>query len=165
MNMNSNFFQRILKRNIALGLAIGLAVSLFALSSLGAARGGGGPSGGGQRGGSVGPGRAAGPSRPAFAPSRPAMTDRTSHGTIRHLDSHVVQRPVQIRPEPQRGFEGRREFAPGHDAFVHHDVDVDLHRRHAGNDFVFHRHFRTLPFGFLNRPKTAMRKFIRPSAQ
>src|SRR5262249_48097700 len=32
----------------------------------------------------------------------------------------------------------------------HHDVEVDAHRRHFWNDFVFGRHLATLPFGFLN---------------
>jgi hypothetical protein len=75
--------------------------------------------------------------------------ERPTHGTIRHLDTHAVQRPVQVRPEPQRRPETGREFTPRHDGFVHRDVDVDVRRHHGGDDFHFHRHFRVLPFGFL----------------
>jgi len=33
---------------------------------------------------------------------------------------------------------------------VHHDVDVDVHRRHFWNDFVFGRRLPALPGGFLS---------------
>src|SRR5262249_4585237 len=88
-------------------------------------------------------------SRPALTPTGPAIVERPNHGTVRHFDTHVVQRPPEVRPEPQRPVETGREFTPHHNVFVHRDVDVDVHRNHAWNDFGFHRHFRVLPFGFL----------------
>jgi hypothetical protein len=133
--------------------SIGLWALLLALSSYGAEHGGGGFRGGGAP---RGPGPAISPSRPALSPTGPALrptgpaiVERPNYGTIRHFDTHVVQRPVQVRPEPQRRIEPGREFGNRNDVFVHRDVDVDVHRNHAWNDFRFHRHFRELPFGFL----------------
>ncbi len=137
----------------ALGFSLGLAASLFAVSSFGAAHGGapggGAPRGGGAPGGGMAPRPALSPSRPALTPPGPAIVERPTHGTIRHLDSHAFQRPVEVRPEPQRRIEPGREFGTRHDAFVHHDLDVDVRRHHGADDFHFHRHFRELPFGFL----------------
>jgi hypothetical protein len=74
--------------------------------------------------------------------------ERPTHGTIRHLDTHAIQRPAQVRPEPQRGFENGREFTPRQGGFDHRDRDVDIRGHHGGDDFRFHRHFGVLPFGF-----------------
>jgi len=130
MNMNAHFA----RRKTGLRLAVGLPVLLLALPLFSADR------------------RAA---AGRGAESRPAMVDRSSHGSIRHVDTHVVQRPVDVRREqPQRresdrGVEVRREAAPRWEGFAHHDVDVDVHRRHFWNDFAFGRRLPALPFGFL----------------
>jgi len=75
--------------------------------------------------------------------------DRSSHGSIRHVDTHVVQRPVEVRREPEHAADVRREVVPHRDLLVHHDVDVDIHRRHSWNDFAFGRRRAVLPLGFL----------------
>ena len=73
-----------------------------------------------------------------FEPNRPAAVDRFSHGSLRHADSYVVRRAPQVH----RGFER-------HDVYVHHDVDVDVHRPHLWNNFVFGLHIPRLPLGFV----------------
>lgn len=100
-------------------IAVGLAALLIALPLIGAEHG-----------------RA-----PRAMAPRPAMVDRFSHGSVRHIDTHVVQRPVEVRHEPIHPVELR------HEVMVHHDVDVDIHRRHFWNDFVFGRHLAVLPLG------------------
>jgi hypothetical protein len=102
--------------------------------------------------------RGGGPAfRPAPAP-RPAPVERINHGTIRHVDTHVVQRPAP-RPEPPRGerpapprdehreapheINRRPEFA------THRDVDVDIHRHEFWHDFAFGRRLAVLPFGYV----------------
>ena len=130
-----------------------LLALLLALSSFAAGHGGGGgapPGGGAPRGGGMAPRPALSPSSPALTPTGPAIAERPSHGTIRHLDTHAIQRPIPIRPEPQHRGEAAREFAPRHDGgFVHRDVDAGIRRHHGFDDFRYHRHFRVLPFGFL----------------
>ncbi len=138
-------------RKAAVIFSIALPALLFALSSFVAAGGGahgGAPGGGAPRGG-MAPRPALSPARPALTPTGPAIMERPTHGTIRHLDTHAVQRPVEVRPEPQRRIESGREFNTRRDVSVHRDVDVDVHRHHHWDDFHFHRHFRVLPFGFL----------------
>jgi len=76
--------------------------------------------------------------------NRGGWVDRSSHGSIRHYDSHVYQRPTEVH----RDFE-RHDVFPRHDVFLHHDVDVDFHRPHFWHNFVFGRRLATLPFGFL----------------
>jgi hypothetical protein len=76
--------------------------------------------------------------------NRGGWVDRSSHGSVRHYDSHVYQRPAEVH----RDFR-THEVVPRHDVFVHRDVDVDFHRPHFWNDFVFGRHLAALPFGFL----------------
>ena len=120
---------------------IALPALLFVLSSF-AQHGGGG--GGGPRGGGMAP-RSAPAFRPSLAPTGHATVERPTHGTIRHLDTHAVQRSF----EPQQRIQPGREFAPRHDDFDHRDADIDIHRHRGGDDFRFHRHFRVLPFGFL----------------
>jgi hypothetical protein len=75
--------------------------------------------------------------------------DRSSHGSIRHYDSQVYQRPAEVHHDFDRHVETRHDVYPRHDVFVHHDVDVDIHHPHFWNNFVFGRHIPTLPFGFL----------------
>jgi hypothetical protein len=87
--------------------------------------------------------------------------DRVNHGSIRHVDT-VVQRPVAVqhpvvapRPvvvphEPARPVVERQEVAaPRRDVYVHRDVDVDFHRDHYWNGFVYGRRFPVLPVGFV----------------
>jgi|SRR5579863_3682980 len=93
---------------------------------------------------------------PRSAPApRPSVADRASHGSVRHVDTHVVQRPAVVRPEPARSepvrpAPVRSSPAPRHDYVVHRDVDVDVHARHGWDDFAFHRHLGALPLGFLS---------------
>src|SRR5438093_9506130 len=77
--------QSLPRRKIGLLFAIGLP-ALIALPLIGAEHGG----------------------APRGAAPRPAMVDRSSHGTIRHVDTHVVERPVEIRHEPEHGPDVRR---------------------------------------------------------
>jgi hypothetical protein len=82
-------------------------------------------------------------SEPARAPvqrSQPVVVDRSSHGSIRHLDTHVVQRPVQVI----HGFDSH------HDVFVHHDVEVDIHRPQFWHNFRYGARFNILPVGYVS---------------
>lgn len=80
-------------------------------------------------------------SAPARAPEprRPVAVDRVNHGTIRHADTHVVERPVEARHENE---ESRR-------GFVHRDVEGDLGHTHFWHGFVFGRHVGGLRTGYL----------------
>jgi len=128
MKMNADF-ARFDTRKIGLGLAIGFLALLSALP-LGYAQRGGAPRGGG--GG-----------------ARPAMVDRSSHGSIRHVETHVVQRPAAVYHAPERPVEIRHDAGRGHEVLVHHDVDVDVHGHHFWNDFAFGHRFGVLPLGYL----------------
>jgi hypothetical protein len=57
----------------------------------------------------------------------PVVVDRVNHGTIRHVDTHVVQRPVEV----QHGFNQRQQV------LVHHDVEVDVNRTRFWSSFSF----------------------------
>ncbi len=119
------------RRRAGLSLAIGLPALLVGLPLL-CAEHGGAP-------------RAA--ARPA--PARSATVDRSSHGSIRHVETHVVQRPVEVRREPSRPVEVRGGVAPRGNFLTHHDVEADFHRHHFWNDFTFGRRLPVLPLGFL----------------
>lgn len=90
-------------------------------------------------------------SQPA-AQRQPVVVDRTNHGSIRHVDTHVVQRPV-VAP---RGGEGPHGEAPrgGIDYHQHvvprHDVDVDIHRPRFWNNFVFGARIHGLRPGYIH---------------
>lgn len=142
MSNNANFSHASWGRKTGLSLVIGLLALLYALPLICAERGG--------------------PSRNA-AP-RPATVDRSSHGSVRHVDTQVVQRPAQQRPveqrpveqrpverrqEPQRPVETRQEHAPRGEIEVHHDVEADVHRAHSWDNFAFGRRLASLPLGFL----------------
>jgi len=95
-----------------------------------------------------------GPPHGAAAPRAP-MVDRTSHGSVRHAETQVVQRPVeapheQFRREPVRPVEPHRDVVPPRDVRVHRDVDVDMHRPHGWDDFAAGRRFGALPHGYLS---------------
>jgi Family of unknown function (DUF6515) len=158
MKPNSPFTQNFSRQTTGLGLAAGGLAVLLAFPLICAERG-------------------AAPRAPA---PRPVVVDRSSHGTVRHVDTHVVQRPVQVRPQPQRPTEVRHEAqrptevrrepqrptevrhepvrpgeilrqpAYGRELQVHRDVEADFHRRHFWNDFVFGRRHASLPLGFLS---------------
>jgi hypothetical protein len=86
---------------------------------------------------------------------RATTVDRSSHGSIRHADTQVVQRPVAVRsepvrPEPARPVAVDRRVAPAHDFQVHRDVDADVRRRHSWDDFAFGRRLTGLPAGFFS---------------
>ena len=122
------------RRTARLGLAVGLPALLIALPLICAERGGA-------------PRAVA---APRAAAARPVVVDRATHGSIRHADTHIVQRPVEARPQPARAVEGRREVAPRHDIVAHRDVEVDVHRPRFWNDFAFGRRLAALPLGFLS---------------
>ena len=151
--MNLHFAQSISRRKTGLGLAVGLPALLIALRLFGAESRGAPRSA---------PSRSA-PARSAparSAPARSVSVDRSSHGSIRHVETHVVQRPVQVSRQPARPVEARQGFAPGREAgrgaapgrgnfVVHRDAEVDFHRRHFWNDFAFGRRWAALPLGCL----------------
>jgi hypothetical protein len=121
-------------RRLALCLAAGLITLLVAIPLMQAQ----------QRGGGRGPAARPAPA-PRPAPARTVVVDRTEHGSVRHVDTHVVERPVE---------EHHVDVAHGpdvhHDIQVHRDVEVDIHGHRAWDDFRFGRHLRVLPVGFLN---------------
>jgi hypothetical protein len=77
---------------------------------------------------------------PAHAPEehRPVV-DRVNHGTIRHVDTHTVQRPV----ETHRDVDAHRQV------FIHHDVEVDVNHSRFWNGFVFGQRVGALRAGCL----------------
>ena len=75
--------------------------------------------------------------------------DRSTHGSVRHVETQVVQHPVEVRHEPEHPVEVRHEVAPHHEVVVHRDVEVDVHRPHFWHDFAFGRRLATLPLGFI----------------
>jgi hypothetical protein len=127
MNTTTRFAQSIFRRKTGLALAVGLSALLLSTPLICAEHGG----------------------APRAAATRPVVVDRSSHGSIRHADTHVVQRPVVVRPEPAHAVEVRHEVAPRPDVVVQRDAEVDVHRRHFWNDFAFGRRLPALPFGFL----------------
>ena len=110
-----------------LNLAISLSALLIALPLISAERG----------------------EAPRGGAARPVIANRSSHGSIRHVDTHVIERPVPASRAPERNVEVRHEAAPRHEVMVHQDVEVDFHRPHFWNDFVFGRRRVALPLGFL----------------
>ena len=90
-----------------------------------------------------------GPAPRAPAPARPVLVDRSAHGSVRHADTQVVRRPVEVRREPEHPVEVHHEVVPPREVVVHHDVEVDVHRRHFWDDFVFGHRLSALPLGFL----------------
>lgn len=67
----------------------------------------------------------------------PAMASRPNHGTIRHVETHVEQRPV----------EERRQIGAGH-GFVHRDGEIDIGRRQFWHGFVLGQHVGALRGGY-----------------
>ncbi len=78
-------------------------------------------------------------SAPARAPEVRRTVDRANHGTIRHVDTHVVQRPVQVQ----------RETDVRQHVFVHRDVDVDVRRPQFWHGFVYGARYHGLRPGYV----------------
>lgn len=131
MNMNTQPAQSVSRWNTARRLAVGLPALLMALPLLCAERGG------------------APRSAPRAMASRPIVVQRSTYGSVHRANTYAVQRPAEVRPEPARGVEVRREVSPRPQVAVRRDVNVDVYRRHAWNDFAFGRRLGTLPLGFL----------------
>jgi hypothetical protein len=79
---------------------------------------------------------------PARAPEehRPVVVDRVNHGTIRHVDTHIVQRPI---------VEVHHNVNAHQQVFIHHDVEVDIDHARFWNGFVFGRRVDALRAGCL----------------
>jgi len=84
-------------------------------------------------------GEAVGRGAVAVAPRREpaAVVDRAIHGTIRHVETHVRERPVAAT----------REFHANQHVFVHRDAEVDIHHQHFWHDFVFGARIHALRAG------------------
>ncbi len=143
MNATTCLARTISSRKTGRCLALGLPVRLIALPVLcGEHRGGGGGGGGAPR---------------AAAAPRVAVVDRSSHGSVRHVDTQVVQRQAEVRPEPARPAPVRPEPArqvqvrpaPRAEVVVNRDREAEVHRAHAWDNFAFGRRFGVLPVGFL----------------
>jgi hypothetical protein len=96
------------------------------------------------------PARGPEPRMPAAPPRM--VVDRTSHGSLRHVDTHVVQRPVveeHRNVEVRRPVEEHREVIEHRPVEVHRDVDVDWHYPHFWHDFHFGLRVPSLPVGWL----------------
>jgi hypothetical protein len=117
-------------------MGVGLAGLLVVLAPVYSQRSEPARGGGRESAPAVGGGRE---SAPAAMPQRSLVTNRASHGSIRHAETHAVQRPEEMRP----AFQARR------DVVVHHDVDVDVHRARFWNGFVHGRRWPVLPGGCL----------------
>ena len=89
------------------------------------------------------------PAPRAPAPARSVTVERSTHGSVRHSETQVIQHPVEVRHEPERPVEVHHEVAPPREVVVHHDVDIDVHRRHFWDGFAFGRRWAALPLGFI----------------
>jgi len=126
--MNPHLAQSISRRKTGLRLTVGLPALLIALPLICAEHGG----------------------APRAVAPRPVAVDRSSHGSVRHVDTHVVVRPpVEVRHEPAHPVEVRHEVAPRNEVVVHRDVEADFHHPHVWNDFVFGRRLTALPPHFI----------------
>jgi hypothetical protein len=77
--------------------------------------------------------RASAPPRAAVQ-RQPAVVDRSNHGSIRHVDTHVVQRPVEaprVVEMPHSGIDQHPHV------ITHHDVDADIGGQRFWHSFVF----------------------------
>jgi hypothetical protein len=118
--MTMNLTTAVSRRRIGIGLLVLLAYVSLSHAQRQESRGAEGP-------------RESGPPRAAVE-RRPAVVDRTNHGSIRHVDTHVVQRPV----EAPRVVEMPRGGIDQHQYVVtHHDVDADIGGQRFWHSFVF----------------------------
>jgi hypothetical protein len=75
----------------------------------------------------------------------PVLVDRVNHGTIRHVDTHVVQRP----PEVQRPVGEEHRF-PNYGTVIRHvDPHVDIGGRQFWHGFVFGSRLHVLSKGYI----------------
>lgn len=93
-------------------------------------------------------------SRPAVQ-QQAAVVNRTNHGSIRHVDTHVAPQPV-VAPRnvgAPRGVEGPRGGGGGGGQYQHvvghHDVDADIGGQHFWHGFVFGARIHGLRPGYL----------------
>ena len=137
-------------------IGFGLLALFVALPLMSAERGE--PRGGGAepRGGGPSPARA------PVAERGPAVTvDRVNHGSLRHVDTHVVSRPAVASPPRGGDYHPNQSGSPprvvagspprggnfNHNVIVHHDVDVDFHHPRFWSNFAFGRRWNVLPVG------------------
>ena len=75
---------------------------------------------------------------PTRAPEgRPAFVDRSNHGTIRHVDTHVTPRPIEVP----------HDINARQHVFVHRDVEVDVDHSRFWHGFVPGRRVNALRAG------------------
>ena len=124
---------------------IGTAVVAFSLLLAGAQGQRYQPTGSGKSGPNHGaPKRAEPAARPAPAPARAPQArpappvDRSSHGSLRHSETHVIE-----RPEPR--YPGFRSLPRG---VEHHDVDADSSHPRFWHGFVYGHRVGALRIGF-----------------
>ena len=68
----------------------------------------------------------------------PVMVDRAEHGSIRHVDTHVVEHPAPIHHD-----------GGGHNpGNGHRDVEVDFHRSQYWHGFVYGARWHALRVGY-----------------
>jgi hypothetical protein len=82
---------------------------------------------------------------------QPAVTvDRTNHGSIRHVDTHVVQRPAVVprAVEAPRGGGASYGIDQHQHIVPHHDVDVDIGGQRFWHGFVFGARIHRLRPGY-----------------
>jgi hypothetical protein len=89
------------------------------------------------------------PSRAPVQHTQPAFVDRSNHGNVRHVDTHVVERPVQRPVEGPHNFNLHQDVYH-HDVYVHHDVDVDFRHDRHWHDFRYGARFGILPVGCIS---------------
>ena len=84
---------------------------------------------------------------PVRAPMEHALAsvDRSNHGSIRHFDTHVVERPLV----EHREIDVHHEVDMHRGIIAHHDVDVDFHQPRYWHGFAFGARFHTLRGGGL----------------
>jgi Family of unknown function (DUF6515) len=91
-------------------------------------------------------------SEPSRAPVQrsPVVVDRVNHGTIRHVDTHVVQRPVEAPHvvEMPHGVD-QHQYDQHQPVIVHRDVDVDIGRPQFWHGFAFGARLHGLRPGYV----------------
>lgn len=115
--MNAHFAPSISRRVACLRLVLGLLVVLIAVPWL----------------------RAGDIVTSSTTADRTVVVDRTSHGSIRHVNTDVV-RSVEVHHD---------DGIPRHGFHVHQDVETDLHFLYPWNDFAFGLRCDALPLGYL----------------
>jgi hypothetical protein len=99
--------------------------------------------------------------RSAPAQRSTAVVDRANHGTIRHVDTQVIQRPAvaqRVAPQPAavqhaapHPVAAEHVAAPAQrrNAIVHRDVDADVGRAQHWHSFVYGARHRDLRAGYI----------------